>query len=83
MTNFYLLFRTGLDVHDSRTVSREVKLEPGMCFTVEPGLYFRSVHNVKDEFKGIGLRIEDDLLINEHNEVVNLSSSVPAYYPIK
>lgn len=50
-----------------------------MCFTVEPGLYFRSVHNVKKEFKGIGLRIEDDLLINEQHEVENLSISVPDY----
>ena len=48
-----------------------------MCFTIEPGLYFRSVHNVKDEFKGIGLRIEDDFLINERNEVENLSIDCP------
>lgn len=54
----------GLDVHDTPSISRNIPLVPGMVFTVEPGLYFRPQdENVKKEFKGIGLRIEDDLCI--------------------
>lgn len=43
----------GLDVHDLG--DREGKLEPGMVFTVEPGLYIAE--------EGIGIRIEDDVLV--------------------
>lgn len=53
----------GLDVHDTPSIPRNIPLKEGMCFTVEPGLYFRDVDDVKKEFKGIGLRIEDDLII--------------------
>lgn len=45
----------GLDVHDIG--SRDIKLTPGMVFTVEPGLYIAE--------EGIGIRIEDDVLITE------------------
>lgn len=55
----------GLDVHDTPSISRSLPLKPGMCFTLEPGLYFRqSDADVKREFKGIGLRVEDDLIIH-------------------
>ncbi|MCK6439126.1 MAG: aminopeptidase P N-terminal domain-containing protein [Planctomycetes bacterium] len=55
----------GMDVHDVgryRKGDQWRKLEPGMCFTVEPGLYF-SVDNPRapDRFRGIGIRIEDDI----------------------
>ena len=64
----------GLDVHDSPTVPRNIPLRPGMCFTVEPGLYFRKDDaRVKEEFKGIGIRVEDDLLIDNHGDVINLT----------
>lgn len=59
----------GLDVHDTPSVSRNIPLKPGMCFTVEPGLYFRDVDDVKKEFKGIGVRVEDDLIISQSGEV--------------
>ncbi|MEK7691829.1 MAG: M24 family metallopeptidase, partial [Bdellovibrionota bacterium] len=52
----------GLDVHDSGLRTFERTLEPGMVFTVEPGIYFR----------GIGVRIEDDVLITgKGNEVLS------------
>lgn len=55
----------GLDVHDLG--SREVVLEPGMVFTVEPGLYIAE--------EEIGIRIEDDILITE-NGYENLSKDI-------
>ncbi|MGE0435324.1 MAG: aminopeptidase P N-terminal domain-containing protein [Planctomycetota bacterium] len=57
----------GLDVHDVgayRTPAGSVTLQPGMVLTVEPGLYFQlDDAAVPKEFRGIGVRIEDDILI--------------------
>jgi Xaa-Pro aminopeptidase len=58
----------GLDVHDSgdyRLRSGEpVVLEPGMVLTMEPGLYVASdAEGVPDELRGIGVRLEDDVLV--------------------
>jgi Xaa-Pro aminopeptidase len=60
----------GLDVHDrGRYVDDEGKprpLVPGMVLTVEPGLYVRSDEkNVPKEYLGLGVRIEDDVLVTE------------------
>ncbi len=57
----------GLDVHDVGTYQRDGaprRLEPGMVFTVEPGLYFApSQEGVDPHFLGIGVRIEDDVIV--------------------
>ena len=58
----------GLDVHDVGPYQDEndkpVRLRPGMVLTVEPGLYFGPRdRKVKKELRGIGIRIEDDVLI--------------------
>lgn len=57
----------GMDVHDVGVYSHEgqpVKLEPGMYFSVEPGLYVDpSDELVPERFRGIGIRIEDDVLV--------------------
>ena len=61
----------GLDVHDSSPYSinkSEIKLKPGMIFTVEPGLYFSSRSKYSDfnkSLSGTGIRIEDDILVTE------------------
>ncbi len=71
----------GLDVHDCaharRSQYKDAVLEPGMIFTIEPGLYFHPDDLlVPEEFRGIGVRIEDDVLVTETG-VVNLSGGLP------
>jgi Xaa-Pro aminopeptidase len=57
----------GLDVHDcanTRNDYRDHDLEPGMVLTVEPGCYFQPDDlTVPERFRGIGVRIEDDVVI--------------------
>ncbi len=72
----------GLDVHDcahaSREDYREGMLQPGMIITVEPGIYFKSTDLlVPEEYRGIGVRIEDDVLITDGDPVI-LSGSFPS-----
>lgn len=56
----------GMDVHDTKTVPRNVEVPAGVCMTVEPGIYiFGDNDSVPAEFRGIGMRIEDDVLITE------------------
>lgn len=71
----------GLDVHDCAQARselyREGALEPGMVITVEPGIYFKSTDLlVPEEYRGIGIRIEDDILITD-GDPVNLSAALP------
>ncbi|MBO3662321.1 aminopeptidase P family protein [Microbacterium stercoris] len=71
----------GLDVHDCAQARREMyydgTLEPGMVFTIEPGLYFQIDDvTVPEEYRGIGVRIEDDILMTEEGPV-NLSADIP------
>lgn len=68
----------GLDVHDVGhygTPSRDRILEPGMVLTIEPGLYIAPDADVPAEYRGIGIRIEDDIVINETGNE-NLTDSV-------
>lgn len=56
----------GLDVHDvgDYKVDGEWRLlEPGMCLTIEPGLYIGDSRNIPKPYRNIGIRIEDDVLI--------------------
>ncbi|WP_137845078.1 aminopeptidase P family protein [Microbacterium sp. 2FI] len=71
----------GIDVHDCAQARREMYydglLEPGMVFTIEPGLYFQIDDvTVPEEYRGIGVRIEDDILMTEDGPV-NLSAGIP------
>ena len=71
----------GMDVHDCAQARREMYydgiLEAGMVFTIEPGLYFQIDDlTVPEELRGIGVRIEDDILMTEDGPV-NLSADIP------
>ncbi|WP_050993868.1 aminopeptidase P family protein [Streptomyces violaceusniger] len=71
----------GMDVHDCAVARTETyvdgTLEPGMCLTVEPGLYFQPDDlTVPEEYRGIGVRIEDDILVTEDGNRV-LSAALP------
>jgi Xaa-Pro aminopeptidase len=71
----------GLDVHDCALARREeylgAELRPGMILTVEPGLYFKADDLlVPAELRGIGVRIEDDVLVTPDG-CENLSAAMP------
>ena len=70
----------GLDVHDPGDYARDGRsrtLEPGMVFTVEPGLYFRPGGDAgAARFEGIGVRIEDDVLVTSTG-CDNLTCALP------
>ncbi len=71
----------GIDVHDCALALRadymEGELQEGMVITVEPGLYFKSDDElVPSELRGIGVRIEDDVLITADGHR-NLSQMLP------
>ena len=75
----------GLDVHDVgayRMGDYEVPLQDGMILTVEPGIYIsdripvpEGQPSIDDRWKGIGIRIEDDVLVNDMNpEILSKSA---------
>ncbi len=71
----------GIDVHDCAQARRETYLDgplaPGMVFTIEPGLYIKADDlAVPSEYRGIGVRIEDDVLVTQDG-VENLSAALP------
>ncbi|MGW4285742.1 aminopeptidase P family protein [Streptomyces sp. NPDC004673] len=71
----------GMDVHDCAIARTETyvdgTLEPGMVLTVEPGLYFQADDlTVPAEYRGIGVRIEDDILVTADGNR-NLSAGLP------
>lgn len=67
----------GLDVHDVGVYGQDRSriLEPGMVLTVEPGLYIAPDAEVPEQYRGIGIRIEDDIVITETGNE-NLTASV-------
>ncbi len=71
----------GLDVHDAgqyRDGEKSTELEPGMVFTVEPGLYFGPLAmESPEELRGIGIRIEDNVLVTDGGHRV-LSEAIPS-----
>ena len=70
----------GLDVHDCgpyRDDKGQIRLRPGMVLTIEPGLYFGpQAKQTPEAYRGIGIRIEDDVLVTEDGCRV-LSEGIP------
>ncbi|MBI2389800.1 MAG: aminopeptidase P N-terminal domain-containing protein [Deltaproteobacteria bacterium] len=75
----------GMDVHDVGAYfvptadgkMAQRPLEPGMVITIEPGLYFGiGAEKAPERFRGIGVRIEDDILVTDSGHE-NLTSSIP------
>jgi len=71
----------GMDVHDCAQARRDFYIdgvvEAGMVFTIEPGLYFQPDDlTVPEEYRGIGVRIEDDILVTADG-AENLSAGIP------
>lgn len=68
----------GMDVHDTPDLSRSQPLQPGMVITIEPGLYFSEEdESCPERLRGIGIRIEDDVVIREHGDPLILSANTP------
>jgi len=70
----------GLDVHDVGRYSEGEKartLEPGMVFTIEPGLYIaKNDLEAPEAFRGLGVRIEDDVAVTAEG-IENLTAAIP------
>jgi len=69
----------GLDVHDVgayRDEGEPSPLLPGMVLTVEPGLYVPADDDIPEAFRGIGIRIEDDVAVTDQGHEV-LTAGVP------
>ncbi|XP_063283659.1 xaa-Pro aminopeptidase 3 isoform X2 [Pelobates fuscus] len=67
----------GMDVHDTPDISRSIPLQSGMIITIEPGIY---IHDddiaAPEKFRGLGVRIEDDVVITEQSPII-LSAQCP------
>jgi Xaa-Pro aminopeptidase len=73
----------GIDVHDCAHARKEqysdAILEPGMILTVEPGFYIQPDDTLfPEEYRGIGVRIEDDILVTESGCKI-LSNGLPRH----
>ncbi|KAJ7548373.1 hypothetical protein O6H91_07G009400 [Diphasiastrum complanatum] len=66
----------GMDVHDCSSISKSQPLQPGVVITIEPGLYIPTQDNIPNKYRGIGVRIEDEVLITECGCEV-LTTSIP------
>jgi Xaa-Pro aminopeptidase len=70
----------GMDVHDVgryKDGDQDRPLQPGVIITVEPGLYIaEGAENIPDQYRGIGVRIEDDVLVTPEGHRV-LTSKAP------
>ena len=69
----------GLDVHDVgeyKLDEQDRPFAPGMVLTIEPGLYIANDSDAPEKYRGIGIRIEDDVVVTEQGHQ-NLTASVP------
>ena len=79
----YFMHRTGhwlgIDVHDVGDYKIDNKwrlLEPGMVLTIEPGLYLNAVRAIPRQYRNIGIRVEDDVVVTSEEPEVLTDSVV-------
>ncbi|KAJ4772296.1 Metallopeptidase M24 family protein [Rhynchospora pubera] len=70
----------GMDVHDSALLSTDRPLQPGVIITIEPGVYIPPSYDAPSRYCGMGIRIEDEVLITETGHEV-LTASMPKEIP--
>ena len=66
----------GLDVHDCSGYPRSVPLKAGHCVTVEPGIYVPDDKRWPEHFRGIGIRIEDSVCVQDDSPLVLTTEAV-------
>lgn len=66
----------GLDVHDTPGQSRSAPLQAGQCVTVEPGIYIPNEEQYPAHFRGMGIRIEDSVCVQEEHPLVLTTEAV-------
>uniref|UniRef100_A0A7C9ETL7 Peptidase M24 domain-containing protein n=1 Tax=Opuntia streptacantha TaxID=393608 RepID=A0A7C9ETL7_OPUST len=81
----------GMDVHDCAMISNDRPLQPGVVITIEPGVYIPSSFDCPERYQGVGIRIEDEVLITDAGyevltgsmpkEVNHIESLLNDYYP--
>ncbi|PRP87603.1 putative Xaa-Pro aminopeptidase 3 [Planoprotostelium fungivorum] len=66
----------GMDTHDVHSISTSTPLRPSMVVTIEPGLYIPHKPSIPHKYRGIGIRIEDNVLVTDGAPEV-LTAAVP------
>lgn len=66
----------GLDVHDTPGQSRKAPLQARQCVTIEPGLYIPDTEEYPVHFRGMGIRIEDSVCVQEQYPLILSTESV-------
>ncbi|ODV79215.1 uncharacterized protein CANTADRAFT_52362 [Suhomyces tanzawaensis NRRL Y-17324] len=71
----YIGHHLGLDLHDIPSISRFQKLVQGNVITIEPGLYIPQDDKWPKHYQGIGVRVEDDIVVGKNSDdILNLSA---------
>jgi intermediate cleaving peptidase 55 len=66
----------GLDVHDVPGYPRSVPLKAGHCVTIEPGVYVPDDERFPKHFRGLAVRIEDSVCVEEDSQIVLTAEAV-------
>jgi len=66
----------GLDVHDTPGYPRNIPLRAGHCITIEPGVYVPDTERWPEHFRGMAIRIEDSVCVQEENPFILTTEAV-------